>query len=165
MNSYENVIVVGVDDSPESRAAIRWAAEHARATGCRLQAVHVLAWPPATEQFAYSVMADEVFPDPAYVEERYREPSQAIFDEVDPAPDWQLQFAQGHAGRILVEVSRSARLLVVGAREHRGIGRLLNGSVGHFCLNHATCPVVSVPANGAAAIASVHVAEPAAQLD
>ena len=46
MNNFENVIVVGIDESPSSRAAIRWAADYARANGCRLQAVHVLIWPP-----------------------------------------------------------------------------------------------------------------------
>lgn len=154
MNSFESVIVVGVDDSAPSRAAIRWAAEYARATGCRIQGVHVLAWPPAAEQFAYSVMADEIYPDPSYLDESYRTASQAVFDEVDPEPDWQLQFGQGHAGRLLVEQSRTARLLVVGAREHRGVGRLLNGSVGHYCLKHTACPVVAVPADSTSPIAS-----------
>ena len=159
MDSYDNVIVVGVDDSPPSRAAIRWAADYARATGCRIEAIHVLEWPPTAEIYAYSVVADEIYPDPAHLDESYRRASQAVFDEVDPEPDWQLQFGQGHAGRILVDLSRTARLLVVGAREHRGIGRLLNGSVGHYCLKHAGCPVVAVPADGSSPVASAKVRE------
>jgi nucleotide-binding universal stress UspA family protein len=154
MDDLSNVIVVGVDDSPSSRAAIRWAAEYARASGCRVKAVHVLLWPPASEIYAYSVEADEIYPDASYVEERDRTSSQAVFDDVHPESDWELTFAQGHAGRILVELSRTARLLVVGAREHRGIGRLLNGSVAHYCLNHASCPVVSVPPDGTTATVS-----------
>jgi hypothetical protein len=35
---------------------------------------------------------------------------------------------------------------VVGTREHVGLGRLLVGSISHYCLTHATCPVVAVPA-------------------
>jgi nucleotide-binding universal stress UspA family protein len=154
MDDQSNVIVVGVDDSPSSRRAIRWAADYARATGCQLRAVHVLLWPPSSEIFAYSVEADEIYPDSSYVEERDRKASQAVFEEVHPDPDWELRYAQGHAGRILVELSRTARLLVVGAREHRGIGRLLNGSAAHYCLNHASCPVVSVPPEGGPARAS-----------
>jgi hypothetical protein len=61
-------------------------------------------------------------------------------------PDWTHQFAQGHAGRIMVGESRDAKLLVLGARGHRGLERLLVGSVGHYCLSHAFCPVVWVPA-------------------
>ena len=40
--------------------------------------------------------------------------------------------------------SKDARLLVLGARGHRGLERLLVGSVGHYCLSHAFCPVVWV---------------------
>ena len=37
--------------------------------------------------------------------------------------------------------------LVVGGKEHVGIGRLVHGSVSHYCLSHAQCSaVVAVPA-------------------
>lgn len=61
-------------------------------------------------------------------------------------PDWTHQFAQGHAGRIMVGESKDAKLLALGARGHRGLERLLVGSVGHYCLSHAFCPMVWVPA-------------------
>ena len=38
-------IVIGLDDSTASRAAHRWAAAYAHATGTDLCAVHVLDWP------------------------------------------------------------------------------------------------------------------------
>src|SRR5688572_21615217 len=40
-----NCIIVGLDDSAASRAAHRWAAAYAHATGKDLCAVHVLDWP------------------------------------------------------------------------------------------------------------------------
>ena len=43
MNDSE--IVVGLDDSPPAKAALRWAAEYARLTGARLRAVSVVDWP------------------------------------------------------------------------------------------------------------------------
>jgi hypothetical protein len=39
-----------------------------------------------------------------------------------------------------------AALSVVGTREHVGLGRLLSGSVSHYCLSHALCPIVAAPA-------------------
>jgi nucleotide-binding universal stress UspA family protein len=39
---------------------------------------------------------------------------------------------------------------VVGTGEHTGVRRLLEGSVSHYCLSHAACPVVAVPAARAA---------------
>ena len=38
-------------------------------------------------------------------------------------------------------------LLALGAREHTGIGRLLAGSVSHYCLSHSAVPVAAVPAS------------------
>ena len=141
----QDAIVVGVDDSPQARAALRWAAETARSSGSSLVGVHVLPWPQAHDVYAYSVVADQVYPDPAELEAMYRTPSEQVFAEIDPEPGWTLRFAQGHAGHILVEESRDARMLVLGAREHTGLMRLLNGSTGHYCLNHAACAIVSVP--------------------
>lgn len=141
----QDTIVVGVDESPQARAALRWAADTARRSGSRLVGVHVLQWPQARDLYAYTVVADQVYPDPSELEAMYRTPSEHVFAEIDPEPGWTLRFAQGHAGHILVEESRDARMLVLGAREHTGLMRLLNGSTGHYCLSHAVCPLVSVP--------------------
>lgn len=141
----QDTIVVGVDDSPQARAALHWAADTARSTGSRLIGVHVLAWPQAGDLYAYSVVSDRVYPDPDELEAAYRTPSEHVFDEVSPEPGWTLRFAQGHAGHVLVDQSRDARMLVLGAREHTGVARLLNGSTGHYCLSHVACPLVAVP--------------------
>lgn len=145
-------VVAGIDDSPSARAALTWAAEYAHRTGSRLRAVHVLNWPLARDlYFTNPVVPDYVYPDAQDVEERYRRTSSEMFAAVGPEQDWTLQFGQGHAGRVLVAESSGAELLVLGAREHTGIGRLMNGSIGHYCLNHARCPVVSVPVPSSAA--------------
>ena len=47
---------------------------------------------------------------------------------------------------MLVDVSIYSRLLVVGTGEHVGLGRIMLGSTSHYCLGHAPCPVVAVPA-------------------
>jgi hypothetical protein len=47
---------------------------------------------------------------------------------------------------VLVERFQGAAALVLGNRDHVGIDRLLVGSVSHYCLSHASCPVVAVPA-------------------
>jgi hypothetical protein len=69
-----------------------------------------------------------------------------VFEAVSPHRDWVLEFVSGYAGEVLVRRSKDAQLLVVGTREHVGLGRLLAGSVSHYCLSHAACPVVAVPA-------------------
>jgi nucleotide-binding universal stress UspA family protein len=138
-------IVVGVEDCLSARNALRWAAELARETCSPLVGLHVLPWPPAGDLYGYSVLAEELYPDPPLGDSVYRAPSEEVFAEVDPEPGWTLAFAQGHAGHLLVEQSRDAGMLVLGAPEHTGVLRLLNSSVAHYCLSHAQCPVVTVP--------------------
>ena len=69
-----------------------------------------------------------------------------IYREIAPEADWSLEFTRGKSGKVLVERSRDSRLLVVGTGEHVGLGRIMLGSTSHYCLGHASCPVVAVPA-------------------
>ena len=138
-------IVVGLDSSSSARAALDWAAEHARATGQPLRAVHAVDVSPA-----YNIelgMGEVSVPmEPSALDTRYREAVTAVFESVQPGLGWRLQFFSGEAGPVLVAESIRAALLVVGTKEHVGIGRLVAGSVSHYCLSHAHCPVVAVPA-------------------
>jgi nucleotide-binding universal stress UspA family protein len=70
---------------------------------------------------------------------------QLAFDSLPPRLGWRLEFCEGPIGPTLVERSESADALVVGTREHTGIGRVLNGSVSHYCMSHAKCPILAVP--------------------
>jgi nucleotide-binding universal stress UspA family protein len=140
----QDTIVVGVDDSPRARAAVRWAAELARRTGATLTGVHVLQWATAGDPYGYSVVSDRLYPDPDALEPLFRTPSEMSFGEVEPEPGWTLRFAHGYAGHVLVEESKDARMLVVGARVRGGVRRLLTGSVTQYCLRYAACPVISV---------------------
>jgi nucleotide-binding universal stress UspA family protein len=116
-----NEIVVGLDDSPSSKLALQWAAQHAKSTNAVLRAVHVFS----TE-----------------LKDTYRQAMSAVFEAVSPPPDWVLEFLSGYSGEVLVRQSKDAQLLVVGTREH---GHRLVGSVCHYCISHAACPVVAVP--------------------
>ena len=69
-----------------------------------------------------------------------------LFQSVHPEPSWTLQCFAGEPGPLLRAWSAGADLLVVGTGGHVGLGRLLVGSVSHYCLTHSRCPVVAVPA-------------------
>jgi nucleotide-binding universal stress UspA family protein len=114
-------IVVGLDDSPSSKLALQWAAQQAKSTDAVLRAVHVSS---------------------TKLENSYRQAITAVFETVSPRPDWILEFLSGYAGEVLVRQSKDTWLLVVGTREH---GQRLVGSVCHYCISHAACPVVAVP--------------------
>ena len=116
-----NEIVVGLNDSPSSKLALEWAAQEAKGTDAVLRAVHVFS---------------------GELEDTDRQAIAAVFEAVTPRPNWVLEFLAGYAGEVLVRQSKDARLLVVGARDH---GYRFVGSVCHYCVSHAACPVVAMP--------------------
>ena len=138
-------IVVGLDVSPASQAALAWAANQARTTGAELRAVHALLL-PATMLASVgwlSVPTSTMGADKA--EAAYRSAVTAMWEMAQPEPSWRLEFYNADPGELLVAESTHAALLVIGTREHVGWGRILHGSISHFCLSHAICPVVVVP--------------------
>ena len=136
-------IVVGVDLSPSSKMALAWAADYARLTGQPVHAVHALPVPP---NLASVGVLGTPAPEPVdRIDEGYREGVEAVFSSVAPDPSWRLEFFVDDPGPSIVAASAGAALIVVGTREHTGIGRLVYGSVSRYCLSHAKIPVVAVP--------------------
>jgi nucleotide-binding universal stress UspA family protein len=138
-------IILGLEDSPASLAALRWTARIATATGAVLRAVHVLDWPigltaSATEPGTRLQVSEHEVALP------YRRGMYRVFSEVESHPGWALQFAQGPVPEVLVRLGEEACLLVVGTRQLTRANRYPAGSVSHYCISHATCPVVTVPA-------------------
>ena len=141
-----NEVVVGLDGSPSAWAALEWAARYARFTFTDLRAVHVLSGTMnASTAWAtgFPGMTGLVEPD---LDQALSRITRRMFDAMDPETDWVLEHVVGPAGAVLVRRAEQAQLLIVGTREHTGIGRLLHGSVSHYCLSHASCPVVAIPA-------------------
>ena len=140
-------VVVGVDDSAPARAALGWAADQARVSGSTLRAVYVSDWPTGVGAGGRPFLVEDlILVQDSEAERAGKAAITAIFNKIAPEDDWSLEFATGRSGKVLVDRSREARLLVVGTGEHVGLGRIMLGSTSHYCLGHASCPVVAVPA-------------------
>jgi nucleotide-binding universal stress UspA family protein len=136
-------IVVGVDLTNAGVAALRWAARQARLTGEPLRAIHVVKLPDA---FALAGLVGSAVETPVEsINESYRRALDAVWSAVEPDPGWKLEYFVDDPRGVLVDASTDASLVVVGTREHTGLGRFLSGSVSHYCLSHCHCPVVAVP--------------------
>lgn len=138
----EQVIVVGVDESPQSVAALEWAAAQAARSGARLRLVH--AWDVGpSDMYGPTFALRETI-----VQDARARLTKMITDTLGSGTGpawWRLDLVRGPAGPVLVDASSEAGLLVLGTGEHAGVRRLLAGSVSHYCLSHATAPVVAVP--------------------
>ncbi len=130
-------IVVGVDGFESSKAALRWAIRQAKLTGAVVEAVTAWHVPVGTGWVPTADMPD-------YQEDAYTVLAEAVDEMCTVDPDVQVcpRVAEGRAGQVLVNAADGADLLVVGSRGHRGLAEALLGSVGQYCANNASCPVV-----------------------
>jgi nucleotide-binding universal stress UspA family protein len=139
-------IVVGVDGSEGSRAALRFAIHEAALRGATVDAVS--SW--QSPAYAYTGVA--VMPPVVELAEAATAMlHETIADETSgltgPAAEVTVNpvVVEGPAAAMLIERSRDAELLVVGSRGYGGFRGLLLGSVSHQAASHAHCPVVVVP--------------------
>lgn len=130
-------IVVGVDGSPSSVAALRWAIGQADQTGAEVEVVTAWRFPAG-----YGLDPNAGDPEEAAAKKLFT----ALGTVTDQGRDVMIcpRIVAGHAPDVLVQAARDAELLVVGSRERGGLAGALLGSVSRFCAQHARCPVVIV---------------------
>ncbi|MBV9212147.1 MAG: universal stress protein [Actinobacteria bacterium] len=140
-------IVVGVDGSDHSRAALAFAAEEARAHQARLQAVS--AWHVATAALSGPV-APPLAEMQSALEEAARTALAESIDGLEGGDQLEIESTvrEGHPAEVLIELGQDADLLVVGTRGLGGFRGVLLGSVSQHCAQHAPCPTVVVPSGG-----------------
>lgn len=131
-------IVVGVDGSLGSHAAVRWAIDNARA-GDTVQLVH--AWEPAP--ISITTGPDTPNDDTPARNLIQREVARANCLVKDDQVVVTGEAIRGAAGDCLADID--ADLIVVGSRGHGTLIRALTGSVCTHLTNHASVPVVVIP--------------------
>ncbi|GAA4615865.1 universal stress protein [Saccharopolyspora hordei] len=143
MSEDEPRIVVGVDGSPGSRDALRWALRYAERCGGTVTAL--IAWAPP-------VLVEAAPVPPVISDEEVRTRAEQVLRRVVEETAAELATSVpvhqdavcGPAAGSLLERARDADLLVVGSRGHGGFVGALLGSVSQHCVTHARCPVVVV---------------------
>jgi nucleotide-binding universal stress UspA family protein len=138
-------IVVGVDGSPASKAALSWAVTEARLRHSTVEAVH--AWQfPAIAVTHYGGEAVPVFArddlEKAAEELLHDTVTEVTGDDGDV--DVTAVLADGRPADALLTASEGADLLVVGSPGHGGVAGALLGSVSTHVLRHSRCPVVVI---------------------
>jgi nucleotide-binding universal stress UspA family protein len=137
-----SVIVVGVDGTSAGQAALAFAMREAAVRGSALEVVTTWQW-----NVAYYPSLGE---KPADVRSRaqdiqYAAISVALAHTAAP-PVISRRVVEGEAGPVLIDVARDADYLVVGTEHKNAMSRVILGSVSLYCMRHAACPVVVVPA-------------------
>lgn len=138
----EGRIVVGVDGSPTSQRAFRWALTEARARDAMLDVVHAWQGPDA----AYLPHQAGAI-DTSDYESAAMRTLDMIVAAADPKDEARIRTApvRGRAAPAILDAAHGADLVVVGTRGHSPLKRLVIGSVANQLAHHAPCPLVVVP--------------------
>lgn len=136
-------IVVGVDGSPSSTVAVEWAARDAQMRNVPLKVVHVVA-PIVAPAEGWS--ADY----PQFQEDRARhiveQAHKVAVETSSPNRAAQVTSEVLHAPIVptLVDMSKTAEMVVVGCRGQGAVASALLGSVSSGLVHHAHCPVAVI---------------------
>ncbi|WP_432138420.1 MULTISPECIES: universal stress protein [unclassified Streptomyces] len=140
-------VVVGLDGSPESKAAAAWAAREAAERRLPVTVLHV--WQPVPEAMTQTP------PLGAETQQHWTEriPRETATVLKARHPGLQVTAEQRHGSPfdVLVDAAKNAELLVLGSRGLSGLGGFVVGSVGMYVVAHAQCPVILVRAGEQAA--------------
>jgi nucleotide-binding universal stress UspA family protein len=131
-------IVVGVDGSAISEAAIAFAFEEASWRGLSLTVIH--AWQTARMPVTFDVA--EVTREAA--EERVLAEALAGWSEKYPDVEVRSRLVRDHPARALMEEAMGAVLLVVGSHGRGRFAEMLLGSVSQVVLRHASTSIAIV---------------------
>ena len=136
-------MVVGVDGSPVSDAAVGFAFDEAALRGAELLAVH--AW---NDVYLDGWRLQPLLVDPHRLEDRGTGPAQRttrrLARQIPRRPGQLRGCYRSDPPPSLLRYSASAQLLVVGSHGRGGFAGMLLGSTSHAVIQHATCPVVVV---------------------
>lgn len=136
-----SMIIVGVDGSPASVEALRFAQSIAGPLQAKILATACWEYPQMLDVTAG--LGIEAF------EERAGDILQeAVIDAfgLEKPRNVHTRLVHGTARPSLIEASKEADLLVLGRRGHGGFAGMLLGSVSSACVSHAHCPVLVVHA-------------------
>lgn len=141
-------VVVGVNDSPEIDAAMKWASGEATARKTELEVIGAYSWAPSY----LPVLGYAPHPDPNPGNTR-RTAEQFVATATNRVRGLQGggsdvgvrgDAVEGRPVSVLVEASERAAVIVVGSRHLSALGSAVLGSVGGGVSARAACPVVVV---------------------
>jgi len=144
-------IVAGIDGSPSSLSALRWAVRQASLTGAAVDAVIAWHYPNLGASGSYGMAVAEAGPAYDFKGLAEKTLNEAV-STLDPASQVAVRshVIEGNPVQALLDASAGADLLVVGSRGHGGFAEALLGSVSQHLVQHAPCPVVVIRTQDAA---------------
>ncbi|WP_333618596.1 universal stress protein [Dietzia sp.] len=148
MSAYKGAVVVGVDGSDVSKAAVAYAAKTAAGRGIGLHIVMAYSAPTA-------MFSEGMVPPHQLVEHFEKEAEPVVQDAMKIARETEPELkitgavAEGNPAQLLIEYSREAKIVVLGTRGLGALKGVVLGSVSAHVATNAFCPVIVTKADTA----------------
>lgn len=151
-------ILVPVDFSPCSKAALQYAARIAERLGAAVEALHV--WEPPMHlglgpgEVYLQVTTEEGRPLTELARTHAQKELDQLIAEISSRFSVKLsgRLEAGNISDTIIEIAKAdpCDLIVMGTHGRRGFSRVLMGSIAEKVVRHAPCPVITyrVPGNG-----------------
>jgi nucleotide-binding universal stress UspA family protein len=134
-------VVVGVDFSAESAAALRWACREASLRGAEVHAVYVME-APYHSVASYAAVPSQDRADDASVDVMWK----SVMPDAVPGVEVRTEVVEGLAARVLLDRCEGADMLVLGTVSDMPGAMRSAGPVIRACLRRASCAVVVIRA-------------------
>lgn len=130
-------VVVGLDGSEDSKAALRWAVNYARLNSGTVQAV-------AAREMHVAALIGPIDTELDYENEAKRRLEDELNEVLGDSIDVPIAVAVSadRPARVLTEAADGAELLVIGSHGQGELPGMHLGSTANYCVHHAPCPVV-----------------------
>lgn len=147
-------ILVGVDGSTDSGAAVRWAADEVVMRNIPLTLVHILPTPEG----GYQAWGLSTTPLPADLDKQHERHAWQVIEDalniIKDSPAENSGLTVNSEVRLspvvptLVDLAKDAAMIVVGSHGQSALRQLLLGSVTTGLIQHAHCPVAVIHRDG-----------------
>jgi nucleotide-binding universal stress UspA family protein len=138
------VIVVGVDGSAGSVAALDFALAEGSKRGCTVEVV--TAWLGSSQPEGPAVDSGGLAEGRARVHHMQGDVVARCLETRSEVPGLERVVVHDYAGRVLVSRAERAWMVVVGSGTPSSASHQVLGSVAEYCVRHSPVPVVIVPA-------------------
>ena len=137
-------VLLAIDEEPGSEEAVNEVGSRRWEAGTTVRVLHAVGkFVPPAQELWYDAGGD-----PERARQEIKERSTELTERVsgwlrEQGLEVETAVRDGEPGTAVVDEAKEwgADLVVVGSRGHTGLRRLLEGSVSHYVVDHAHCPV------------------------
>ncbi|PBQ30513.1 hypothetical protein CNR22_01595 [Sphingobacteriaceae bacterium] len=139
-------LLIPTDFSENAENALRFAALLAKKQNAKIILHHSFQVPIPIAEIPYDILREEK--EQFHKDSERKLKTQAAFFEQEGLKSYRFNIGEGSPGDTIVEVAKENRadMIIMGTKGADGLGDAFFGTTATYVMEHATCPVMAIPA-------------------